>query len=207
VLAQCQQAIGAANNPLRVLASVEVLDTFSHASRVTLPRAKRAWCSSVPNAAKYIARSPSAVILRLHKQRSYTRREEKWASCNPTSEAQSTKNAVALSPALAILIPSMAAAKNEGPAAQTILGAVQSSADAGDRLNLRHRPGAQAAVTASSGLSSFVCTKAWGSIALRTLLQRLKKGKPGLPVAPGGPADGRPGKPGPPPTPQELPGT
>jgi hypothetical protein len=33
----------------------------------------------------------------------------------------------------------MAAAKNEGPAVQTILGAVQSSADAGTRLNLRHR--------------------------------------------------------------------
>jgi hypothetical protein len=101
-----------------------------------------------------------SAILRLHKQRSCTRREEKWAPCNPTSEAQATKNAVALEPALAILIPSMAAAKNEGPAVQTILGAVQSPADAGSRLNLRHRPGAQAAVTASSALSSFLCTKA-----------------------------------------------
>jgi hypothetical protein len=66
-----------------------------------------------------VVRSLSAAILRLHKQRSCTRREEKWAPCNPTSEAQATKNAVALEPALAILIPSMAAAKNEGPAVQT----------------------------------------------------------------------------------------
>jgi hypothetical protein len=41
VLAQCQQAIGAANKPLRVLASLEVLGTFSHTPCVALPRAKR----------------------------------------------------------------------------------------------------------------------------------------------------------------------
>jgi hypothetical protein len=89
------------------------------------------------------------------------------------------------------------------------LGAVQSSADAGPRLNSRHRPGAQAAVTASSALSELLRVHQagpGGSIAFRTLSNGLKKLRRACPWHPVGQRMVGLGSPGSPPALQQLPG-